>query len=396
VVRVAVGYRRTGLCPTFAQPTLQRDGYLLRVPLVGGQLDLDQVECLADVARHSGNGMVELTNRGNLQLRGLAHNQLAGALAACRALGLGDAGASLVTISPFAGVAEHQFRDALVGALGEIDTAHLSHKFAVHVDDADRTTADRSADMRLALSTGGGCEVTVSRLGTTTCASVAEAADVARRLAECCIQHGPHARPADIVASTGTKAFAEALGATTDWLPARSARRSPPPEVGVTLLLIHPAERPQVGGASPESQAHLAVAAAKFGRINGSTLAAIARLLRQHQLAKVRVTPWRTFAFSCSSAAQAAAVLADAALVGLLTDVGNPALGVIACIGSTGCWQTQLDTLAEAERFVANRPADIQPGALVHVSGCDKFCATRAPVTLTFVGRADSSGFEVL
>ncbi len=140
---------------------------------------------------------------------------------------------------------------------------------------------------------------------------------------------------------------------------------------------------------------YVAMAAAKFGRINGTTLAAIGRLLREHQLANARVTPWRTFAFSCASAAQAAAVLADADSVGLLTDIRDPAVGVIACIGSAGCWQTQLDTLAEAERFVATRPADIQPGALVQVSGCDKFCATRAPVTLTFVGRADSSGFDV-
>jgi precorrin-3B synthase len=110
----------------------------------------------------------------------------------------------------------------------------------------------------------------------------------------------------------------------------------------------------------------------------------------------VRVTPWRAFAFSCASTTQAAAVLADAASIGLLTNRQDPVLGVIACIGAAGCWQTQLDTLAEAERFVANRPADLEPGALVHVSGCDKFCVTRATVTLTLLGRTDQTGFDAL
>jgi precorrin-3B synthase len=394
MVRVAVGHRRTGLCPTFTQPMLQRDGYLLRVPLVGGLLDVDQVECLAGVARQSGNGIVELTNRGNVQLRGLTANRLGTVIEACRAAGLGDAGASLVTISPFAGTAEHRLRDRLVRALVDVDSARLSRKFAVHVDDAERTTGDRSAAMSVWLMADGGREVTVPALGTTTCASDEQAAALGLRLTECCMQHGPCARAADVAAEVGPAAFAAALGATSAWLPARLTRRSRPPQVGVTSLPIGGPEPLQAGGGASAGVLHVAIAAARFGCLNGDALAGIGRLLRQHQLVNVRVTPWRAFAFTCTSAAHAAAVLADAASVGLLTDVRDPAVGVITCIGSAGCWQTALDTLAEAERFVANRPANLQPGALAHISGCDKFCATRAPVTLTFVGRADQTGFD--
>jgi hypothetical protein len=144
VAHIALGHRLTGLCPTFSRPTLQRDGYLLRVPLVGGLLDLSQVECLTEVARGSSNGIVELTNRGNLQLRGLARDALRSALEACRAVGLGDAAASLVTISPFAGPAEHRLRVTLVCGLADLDLDRLSSKFVVHIDDAEGTTADRS------------------------------------------------------------------------------------------------------------------------------------------------------------------------------------------------------------------------------------------------------------
>jgi precorrin-3B synthase len=379
VARIARGHRRTGLCPTFSRPTLQRDGYLLRVPLVGGLLDLSQVECLAELAGHSSNGIVELTNRGNLQLRGLAADALPTALEACRAVGLGEADASLVTISPFAGPTEHDLRTTVAHGLADLDLERLSRKFVVHVDDAAGMTADRSADVRLR-RVEGRYETTIRALGTTTYGSSAEAAGLAHRLAELCIQAGPHARAADLAAARGPVALAAALDATHAWQPARPGRRPQPPRVGVAL--------------QPDGT-HLAVAAARFGRVNAAALGAIGHLLRRYQLESMRVTPWRALAFACTSSTVAADVLADAASIGLLTDCHNPALGVVACIGAHGCWQTQLDTLAEAERFVANRPAEIEPGALVHISGCDKFCATRAPVTLTLLGRTDQTGFDV-
>jgi precorrin-3B synthase len=365
---------------------------LLRVPLVGGLLDPSQVTCLAEVARYSKNGIVELTNRGNLQLRGLNRQALPTALDACRTVGLGDADASLVTISPFAGPSEHGLRSTLVRGLANLDLERLSRKFVVHVDDAEGTTADRLADLSLRLIDGR-CEAMVRTLGSTTCGSTAEATRLARCLADRCVQHGPQTRAADLVASEGPAAEAIALGATQAWRPPKPAPRTVPPAVGVTVLPTATA-RPRGGGAADET--HVALAAACFGRVNAATLGAIAHLLGRHHLETVRVTPRRTFAFFCTSAAQAAAVLADAASIGLLTDVQDPAVGVIACIGAAGCWQTQLDTLGEAERFVASRPAEMKPGALVHVSGCDKFCATRAPVALTLLGRTDQTGFDAL
>jgi sulfite reductase beta subunit-like hemoprotein len=380
VARIALGHRRTGLCPTFSQPTLQRDGYLLRVPLVGGLLNLSQLECLAELARQTSNGIVELTNRGNLQVRGLTADSLPTALEACRAVGLGNADASLVTISLFAGAAEHELRSSVAHGLADLDMQRLSRKFVVHVDDAMGTTADRSADLSLRL-VNRSYEMTIRALGTTTCETEAEAAVLARRLAELCIQEGPHARAADLAATAGPAALAAALRATDAWQTGPTRRRQQTPCVGIKI--------------QPDGT-HTAVAAARFGRVNAATLRAISHLLRRHQLATMCVTPWRSFAFACTSLPEAADVLAEGAAIGLLTAPDDPAVGVIACIGAHGCWQTQLDTLAEAGRFIAHRPAGLQPGALVHVSGCDKFCATRAPVTLTLLGRTDQKGFDVL
>src|SRR5579859_974906 len=219
VTRMPVGYRRTGLCPTFARPTLQRDGYLLRLPLVGGRLDLRQVRAVAEVPQHYGSGVVELTNRGNLQVRGLQSSGLRSALEACEAVGLGELSASLVTISPFASDADHALRNTLLDGLQGLDVQRLAAKFAVHVDDLDGTTADRAADVLVRRGRDGACELTLRALGTRLCSSPREVSAIMRRLVERCIAAGPQARTADLVQQEGAATLATALAAPGTWLP---------------------------------------------------------------------------------------------------------------------------------------------------------------------------------
>jgi precorrin-3B synthase len=378
MAKMPAGYRRTRLCPTLVRPTLQRDGYLLRVALVGGRLEPHQLDGLARAARLSSNGIVELTNRANLQLRGLPESAVSAAIKSCQAVGLGDAAASLVTISPFANAAAHGLRGALLEALSGMDVAELSPRFAVHVDDEDGLTADRPADLVIRLVPHG-FDVRVPPLGNTRCGSDAEVARMARILAERCAQRGSDARVTDLARRHGTAELAHVLGAVDTWISVVQTAWARPLQVGV---------QPMPDGV------WLALAAARIGRVPASMLVEIADLLRKHQLDAVPLTPWRTLAFRCISAEHGAAVLVDASRIGLLTDPQDPALGVVACIGSAGCWQTELDTLTEAQRLIAHRPPEVMPGQILHISGCDKLCATRAPVALTLLGRRDQTGFD--
>ena len=152
----------------------------------------------------------------------------------------------------------------------------------------------------------------------------------------------------------------------------------------------------QVGARQTSAGQPFALAGARFGRIDAHTLAAVGSVLSTPPAVTVRVTPWRSFAFVCHSPAQAATVLGAVGRLGLLIDANDPSLGVVACIGARGCWQTELDTLAEAEHFVATRQGEFSSTAagIVHISGCDKRCATRGRVALTLLGRADQTGFD--
>ena len=61
---------RRGWCPSLFAPMQSGDGLLLRVKPRLGVIPAPEARALADAARRLGNGMLGLTNRGNLQLRG--------------------------------------------------------------------------------------------------------------------------------------------------------------------------------------------------------------------------------------------------------------------------------------------------------------------------------------
>src|SRR4051812_5235697 len=62
---------RTDACPGALQTHAAADGALARVRVPGGLLTAEQLRVLAAAARELGNGGLELTSRGNVQLRGL-------------------------------------------------------------------------------------------------------------------------------------------------------------------------------------------------------------------------------------------------------------------------------------------------------------------------------------
>ena len=62
---------KRGWCPTVHEPMPSGDGLLIRVKPLGGRLSAAMLRTLAGIAASCGNGAIELTGRGNIQLRGL-------------------------------------------------------------------------------------------------------------------------------------------------------------------------------------------------------------------------------------------------------------------------------------------------------------------------------------
>ena len=80
-----------GWCPGVHEPMPSGDGLLARVKPPGGRRPAAALRAIADAARRHGNGVVELTSRGNLQLRGLSAGSAPACAASLVAAGLADA-----------------------------------------------------------------------------------------------------------------------------------------------------------------------------------------------------------------------------------------------------------------------------------------------------------------
>ncbi len=131
-----------GWCPTVYAPMPTGDGLLVRVKPFGGRLTSAALRALAEAVAAFGNGVVELTSRGNLQVRGV--RDAAGFAKAMVAAGLADA--DPVREARRNVVAVPSCVDALVAEAEALlaDTAGLPAKFCVVVA-GDRAFIDGEA-----------------------------------------------------------------------------------------------------------------------------------------------------------------------------------------------------------------------------------------------------------
>ena len=120
------GAPRRGWCPGALRPMATGDGLLVRVRVTGGVLAPGLAAALAAMARRHGNGLIDLTSRANLQLRGVREATLAPLQAELAAAGLLDLDAASeavrnVMASPLAGLDPgcHRAIEGLAPALEE-------------------------------------------------------------------------------------------------------------------------------------------------------------------------------------------------------------------------------------------------------------------------------------
>lgn len=343
-----------GWCPGAWRPMRSGDGLVVRVRPWLGQIDRAQAMGLAGLAERYGSGMIDVTNRANLQLRGIgdaAHPAVLDGLAALHLLdGTPEAEAHRnIVLDPFhTDPASVRLASALAEALQEPEFATLPNKFGFVVDAEARRLAEVSGDIRIEPGEGA---LVVRADGQATGRAVSDTArafDAALALARWFIASGG-------VGADGRGRMARHL----------ATQPLPPDLAGEAGPL--PASLPLVPG---KRHGGVGIAAA-FGQFSADSLRALAAALDEDQ--PIRITPFRMLFVPGLSQAPPHP--------DLITDPHDPLLRVTACPGAPFCPQASVETRALARRLAPLTPVPL------HVSGCAKGCALPGPAPLTLTGR---------
>ncbi|MCZ2830008.1 precorrin-3B synthase [Modestobacter sp. VKM Ac-2986] len=375
---------RVDACPGALQTHSAADGELARVRVPGGVLTAAQLRVLAAAARELGDGHLELTSRGNLQLRGLqpgTQDQLGARLA--------DAGllpsdtherARNVLASTLSGRDGEGHADAGrwvtlfdAGLRADPSLAELPGRFLATFDDGRGDVAGFAGDVgllalspdRVALLVGG----TDTGLRATGDDAVLLALAAARAfLAERAAQGSTAWRVTEL----------------TDG-PARVAARLDGPRE--TPVDVPPA--PVVGpvGAATQVDGRTAlIGVLPLGRLT----AAQAELLAD-RTGQVQLTPWRSVVVPDLAEDTVDDTAVDLFRTGMVFDEASPWLRVTTCAGR-GCARSLADVRADAVAAVRARalPAD---GARQHWVGCERRCGRPQGDVVDVV--ATTSGYRI-
>jgi len=346
--------RDVDACPGALSLHRAADGWLARVRLPGGMITAAQLQALARAATEFGSPDMELTSRGNIQIRAITDD---GAVAQTVA----EAGllpsathekVRNIVCSPLSGrVGDH--RDVR-GWVTELDAAirdepqlaQLGGRFWFGIDDG-------RADV-----CGLGADVAVHVLGDSAALLLA-GRDTGVRI-PC----------ADAVATLVSVAgrFAQTRGKS--WRVVELADVSPlldgltvSAEPGATWP---PVTAPPVGWLAQNDGRVTLAAAVPLGVLPARTAKFLAAID-----APMVITPWRSVLVGDLADKVADTALRVLAPMGLVFDENSPWLSVSACTGSPGCEHSRADVRADAAAALG------RDGGHRHYVGCERACGSR-------------------
>jgi precorrin-3B synthase len=365
-----------GACPTLPAPMATGDGLLVRL-VFDAPIPLDAFIGLCDAARTHGNGTMEVSARGSLQVRGLTPLSAPRFAAALATLGVeindgvpvladllpDDPAASLIDANGLAA----QLRAAIAEA-----RLALAPKVSVVVDGGGSVDLDAiAADIRLrAVMSDVGPKFELALAGdaatATPIAMIAteDAVDEVLVLLKAIAARGADARASDLATSYAGR-------------PRAALRQS---------QRAHP-----IGGHPLKGNLFAFGLGLAFGHAAADALIALAPIAKENGADWVRPAPDRALLFGPLGAGGAEAFRVAAERVGFVTDASDPRRRIAACPGSPFCAHGLIAARALAAEL-ARHVSLFGDGIAVHVSGCAKGCAHPRAAPFTVVGAEQGCG----
>jgi precorrin-3B synthase len=388
-------YRR-GACPGLSAPMPTGDGLLVRLRPTR-TVSLVAFKKLCAAARRHGNGIVEITARGSIQVRGLSAASAPRFADAIMSLDIAAEDGVSVIANPLAGLDLNELIDAgalavdLRGALSRTSLpGKLAPKVSVVIDGGGALGLETlSADVRVraelingavALHVSvGGDGASATPLGTIVPSYCTEAV---LRLLEAIAQRGRDARTRNVLAADGPEPFSEVIGKL---LPTSARpRESGDPELDSRL---RGNERGvAIGLFSLHDGLYARGVGLAFGHSDAATLQRLADAAEATGAHGVRIAPGRVLLAIGFTHESAATFAAAAERLGFIVRADDPRRHVIACAGAPICASAHIAARAMAPRITEIAAPYLDGSFKIHVSGCAKGCARAAPTPLTVVG----------
>ena len=386
---------RPSACPGLLRIVQALDGGICRIKLNGGSIRADQAEAVASAAERFAGGVIEATNRANLQIRGIGseHDALIDGLMAA---GLGPSTAAgddvrNLMLSPSAGIDRQGLFDTrplaenILATLQSHERFHdLSAKFAVQLDGGEGlamlehphdlwlSATEREGELVFAFGLAG-CPVD-SPVGAVSLGQ-GHALVVAVLELFLDLARPDQTRMRHLLAECSLDEFLSHLAKRVPLMPIKGRQRKVSPSV--LHIGVHPqreAQRVYIGAVPP------------LGRLNPAMLRGVAQLARDQGDASLRFTPWQSLLLPGVHVDDAPQVIHNLEQLGLRCLADDALAHMVACTGSTGCGKGLADTKSDARQLAALLQRHGQT-LNVHLSGCPRSCAAAhtAPVTLLAV-----------
>lgn len=402
---------RPSACPGLLRIVPALDGGICRIKLPGGVITAGQALAVAKAAEQYAGGVIEATNRGNLQIRGIGADH-DGLISTLLAAGLGPTHPASddvrnLMLSPTAGIDPQQRFDAreiagqILHSLEHHPRFHeLSPKFALSLDAGEgMVMLEHPHDLWLSalciddevwLGFGlAGCPANDSPLAAVPLAmghalvvAVLELFLAHARPEQTRMRHLLAEMPvAHLLDRLQARLHGDGLATLRRDQTVTGWRRLPgTPDVHIGTYPQAQPERVCVGGVVP------------LGRLTPSMLRSVAKESIERGDGTLVMTPWQSLSLRNVPLESSAAVVSGLQAAGLLCDATQALAHTIACTGSAACAKGLADTKADALELAAYlNQRGINPP--VHLSGCSRSCAAAhvAPTTLLAVsaGRYD-------
>ncbi len=404
------------VCPGLFYRVAAADGLLVRVRIPGGRLSAMQGQGLVAFAASLDSRIFQLTNRANLQLRGVQNVPDTAGLAKLQTLRLAAQKPAVdvlrnMMISPLAGLDATEVVDfsAWLPALeGFLETQpgleQLPAKFSIGLDGGGQASigqrSPQASEHRYHEIQLTAVQVPTPE-GFTTALHLTFGVD--KRIIDPDIFVPPEAGLALI--KSLILAYLDYLQAPpcpprtrlreilADWGVARFLDQAqiycPIPLVPQPLQLSPPIQaRQQYLGVHPQSQSDLAFISLGFpqGQISVAQLQALVEVASSYGTGELRLTPWHSVFLVNIPQVQIPQAITELNQYGFSIE-SNITQGIVACTGQPGCTAAQTDTQHHAQALAHYlHPLNLPRPVNIHLTACPKACAQPSPAEITLLG----------